>query len=783
MLNKLTEQLQAELTKRDIQIQVQWNTGREYIRIDDQYLNATYIEKNGKIFAEARFGKWRVNGDKAVLWSSDKAGLSEEEIAAFKELSKQMEENSRKEKERRDLEGKERAKEVWAGASDKLIHYDYLHNNKIVGLHGARAGVDGKGKFSLLIPLHDIEGELWNVQSIYNEKVDGTNKWFPPGRIRGLFHTIGKLDPDKSVYLCEGFRTGAAIHQALQDKCVIVTLNAYNLPRVAGLLKQKYPNLNIIVCGDNDQWTRLKNGTLKNVGKDKAKEAAYSVNGTYVLPKFKQDQLQKKPNDFHDLLMLENLDTVAYQINNPTLRPLAIEPLPTRVSKQGKVQKFTQKEICDHLLDHFQDKIVVVVEDIFIYTGTHWKLQSKDEKKRIKQLISTLAGSLFTYSDIQNTYNYFLTHAPSTPPGINLFQPNPFAANFSNGTLFLDRGQDGKYTKTFRKGHSPDDWLTAVLPFEYSEEKRENKPFLAVLNRVWEGDVDQQDKIRLYKQVLGACFMPAFPIIVLFVGAPKTGKSTLIKLAMHLVHEENWCSVDPCQFKSFNMQNMIGKLLNLHTDISTVTPWEDTVAKRIIDRLPIEIDRKHEKTATAYLPSVHLFGANSLPRTLDGASRAYDRRVIIIKTDKFQPVGNYDKEFDQWVWEQSPEGIISAALDGLNDLIESNGHYHVPLSGRELVERMQDASDPVAMFLSDIKEGLVSDKNNIVSHGKEYVITRSAAWELFSNWKMTEDRGSQAMGKGQFFAGLERKKYLIKKKYGIWKISGFGVEINPNSDF
>ena len=159
------------------------------------------------------------------------------------------------------------------------------------------------------------------------------------------------------------------------------------------------------------------------------------------------------------------------------------------------------------------------------------------------------------------------------------------------------------------------------------------------------------------------------------------------------------------------MEGMIAKLVNLDTDIDTQKPNNDSVTKKIIDRVKFRVRRKNKRDVNACLPALHAFGCNDLPRTLDGASRAYDRRIVVLETTLFQPSGLYDLYFDQWVWERVPAGIVQFAIGGLFDLAKNRGHYHVPASSAEQVTKKQDQGDVIGQFLKAISEGEVVDKN------------------------------------------------------------------------
>ena len=110
------------------------------------------------------------------------------------------------------------------------------------------------------------------------------------------------------IYIAEGYATAASIFEAT-EQCAVVAFSANNLPAVAETIKWEYPNAEIIICADNDVY----NGD-KNIGLDKATEAAMIINAKLVIPKFKD--LSSEPKDFNDLTNLEGINEMCIQLSS-----------------------------------------------------------------------------------------------------------------------------------------------------------------------------------------------------------------------------------------------------------------------------------------------------------------------------------------------------------------------------------------------------------------------------------------------------------------------------------
>ena len=104
--------------------------------------------------------------------------------------------------------------------------------------------------------------------------------------------------------ICEGYATAASIHEAT-GYAVGAAFSAGNLLPVAKALRNKYPNVQLIICSDADK---------NRVGETKARKAATAVGGIVVLPTFGPDQ-SSGLTDFNDLHKQAGLEAVKEQID------------------------------------------------------------------------------------------------------------------------------------------------------------------------------------------------------------------------------------------------------------------------------------------------------------------------------------------------------------------------------------------------------------------------------------------------------------------------------------
>jgi len=155
---------------------------------------------------------------------------------------------------------------------------------------------------SLMIPMK-LNGKITSLQFI--NKV-GEKRFLANGEKGG--YLIGRIEAGKPVCICEGFATGASIHEATGNP-VIVAFDTSNLRKMAEALRAKQPDVVIVLCSDDDYQTE------GNPGLTKATEAAQAVGGLLASPVF-GDMRPDKYTDFNDMAKLTGLEAVKQAIDD-----------------------------------------------------------------------------------------------------------------------------------------------------------------------------------------------------------------------------------------------------------------------------------------------------------------------------------------------------------------------------------------------------------------------------------------------------------------------------------
>lgn len=255
------------------------------------------------------FGCWRL-GITETWCNKAESDMTVMEREAHRQRIKVMQARREAEQAAAHAAAASEAARRWQDAQPCTTH-PYL-SAKGVKPHGVRSDSAG----GLLIPVRDTSGTLHSLQTI---TADGDKRFLSGGRVKGCYLAIGK--PASVLIVCEGYATGASIHEATGD-AVAVAFNAGNLEPASVALRTKYPALKLVIAADDDYRT------AGNPGITKATAAARAVGGVVVAPDFGAHR-PDHATDFNDLHQLVGLDAVKRCIQSALSTTATTWPEPT----------------------------------------------------------------------------------------------------------------------------------------------------------------------------------------------------------------------------------------------------------------------------------------------------------------------------------------------------------------------------------------------------------------------------------------------------------------------
>jgi putative DNA primase/helicase len=250
------------------------------------------------------------------------ATLTPEERTEFAKRVEASNKLSQRDDARRRNDVAAKAVTIWNKATAATADASYLIR-KGVGPHGLRiadwckyrksdAGqwIEQTYTGALLVPIYNIKGELRNLQAILPDKSlpgERDKDFLSGGEKKGCFSFLGTPESGRPLLVCEGFATGASLHECT-GHAVAIAFDCGNLGPVALALRVKYPDAVLLIAGDNDVLTKA------NPGAKNAREAAEATGSRWCVADFSGLDESGKPTDFNDLHTLAGVAAVAGQI-------------------------------------------------------------------------------------------------------------------------------------------------------------------------------------------------------------------------------------------------------------------------------------------------------------------------------------------------------------------------------------------------------------------------------------------------------------------------------------
>lgn len=212
-------------------------------------------------------------------------------------------------------------------------------------------------------------------------------------------------------------------------------------------------------------------------------------------------------------------------------------------------------------------------------------------------------------------------------------------------------------------------------------------------------------QIELFNQLLGYLLMNHvnYQKVFFFVGAPSTGKTTLLKLVVCFCGNENVSAIQLEDMgKPFGLASIVNKIANVFSDIRKTRVLASETFKMLADGSPLQINRKFKQEFTYCYTGKLLFGMNSYPdfsKDFDGI----ERRVVIFEFKHVFKKG--DPQFNPAILEsltsdECMSALLNKAISGYKSLIENKGFITTKESERALADFVSD-NDSVIKWLHE----------------------------------------------------------------------------------
>lgn len=618
---------------------------------------------------------------------------------------------------------------------------------------------------ALLIPRRSHQREIVSLQAIFPnaDNVLGRDRtYLANGEAQGTYETIGQTQYHEGCevfLLCEGFATGAALHEST-GHCAVVAFDAGNLIHVAKRVRAQCPEALIIIAADNDQWTTQP---VPNPGLYHAKQAADAVEGHLVYPPFpaslgdlNSDGKLKGPTDFDDLRRLQGNEAVksvvldclnALQTPNGPQGPTpgaAVPALPCPGSEE-KMATAGQVAPLEGELMNVEEGNEVLVYDItaplaiaqgmvarlwthedvmtlyhhhdyfYEWTGTHYAKRHDKEIRAVvychlnqaRQPSKTTKGTgeLRPIKPNSRLVNNVMDALKATcliedeveaPSWLRDVDIRQPANHLISCTNGLYDWQENRLL-----AHTPAYYSHSCLAFAYHRDASTPKHWYTFLDTLWPND---PEAIAVLQMMFGYLLTQSTYLqkVFLLVGPPRSGKGTILKVLTNMLGRRNVCSPRLRDLaKDFGLASMIGKQAALVGDarltgrIDQAEMTENLLS--ISGEDAVSINRKNKSYWEGRLKVRFVICTNVVPMVSDASGAIASRFVALVMKHSF--LGKENHRLQEDLSEEMP-GILNWAIEGLRQL-EACGRIESPASARETLNELDELSSPVKAFVSE----------------------------------------------------------------------------------
>lgn len=647
---------------------------------------------SGKNWVSLKVGNWKT-GEEDYFPPKNGRGWTEEERLFHEKKIKDASKIESQEKESQQLKTAEEAENLYKHASvfKEGETHPYLIKKGFRDLWPNPVKFSGE---TLLVPMRDEKGKTWGLQRIF---ANGDKKYLPRQKTKACFFPLN--GDSRKCFVCEGFATGLSIYVATGYQ-VYIAFTANNLLDVTKIAKSYGRHGEVIIAGDEDKWGE------KNIGREKAEEAAFLTNSSLVFPDFSSVNFDTKPTDFNDLMALGGLDELKRQLmgniqkeRNPNSDASGFETTENREHATGhKANNWDDRESNNHGDGNEKakrgDKEIAIGDDLKIK-------KKKISQEKIEALGKGILDCRFKlFVDSQKTILYNITDVDNDE--LEICENDDYLLRRLKKNIEEKWGKtpdENLVKKVFTSWKLSTETLKSEpKSFAWENDPKETWSFKRLDFNPSEGEYDSWKEF-LYRLSSPEDFMAFIwsifeeknrsrQILYLYDPVGETGKSTVIR-ALGWVFGNSFSAINNTMVSGAGNRWLLGQLYG-----KRLIAWADCknpkfcmseTARNISsgDPVPIEFKGGHPFQAEMYAKLI--LGSNHSPEITSGG--ADTSRLMVIKVDenkinKDDPgwENRLKKELPYFLWECKKHYDAKCPKHGKITLSEETQHRVIEAS-------------------------------------------------------------------------------------------------------
>ncbi|SSJ97929.1 toprim domain-containing protein [Klebsiella pneumoniae] len=484
---------------------------------------------------------------------------------------------------------------------------------------------------SLLLVLKNGAGATTGAQVI---KPDGSKRLVAGTVKKGSFGVVNSVELTETVIIAEGLATALSVQQFRPDATIIAAIDAGNLLPVAQVMRQRYPDAQIIIAADND----IKPGE-PNTGKSAAEKAAKAVSGRVALP---QSEEKADWNDFHQQ---HGPEAAAAAFNDSMYQPegekVVVKLKAIDGGKENQHEAVTPalnqmgaSQRGEVLLAHYDGNLAIHADSdtVHHYNGVVWvPLSDKELQREMAQI--------FIDAEVAYSQNAIKSAVDTMKLGLPVMGNT--ARNligFSNGVFDTRLGQ-------FRP-HDKKDWLIVASELPFSE-PAEGETLATHAPNFWKWlRRSVADNDRKADRVLSALFMVLanrydWQLFLEVTGPGGSGKSVMAEICTMLAGKANTVSASMAALENPRERALVvGYSLIIMPDMTRYA-GDGAGIKAITGGDKVAIDPKHKAPYSTRIPAVVL-AVNNNAMSFSDRSGGISRRRVIFNFSEVVPENERD---------------------------------------------------------------------------------------------------------------------------------------------
>ena len=379
-------------------------------------------------------------------------------------------------------------------------------------------------------------------------------------------------------------------------------------------------------------------------------------------------------------------DTLNAEIlNDSTLKKLE------KKAQETSAKSIPHSELAKEIIDHF--RILTVNGSLYTYDGGVYRPLPEG---RITQYLTKNYPNLNANNEreiMRDIKGLTYTEYP----------PDDGTVNVKNGILKFS--PDGSGVELLEHGPS----YVSFRQFHAAYDPGAESKLLDEALDLWFGG--SRADIDLFGQVLGYLLMNhvKYEMIFFFIGAPSTGKTTLLKLITEFCGKENVSVIQLEDLnKPFGLASIVNKTANIFSDVKKTKVIGTDVFRMLADGSELNINQKYRQEFKYSFTGKLLFGMNNYPdfsHDFDGIKRRltiFEFRHVFKKGDSvFNP-----SILDELTSPECMSALLNKAIAGYGKLIRNNGFDQTERT-RHALNEFVAANDTVTRWM--LESGIDED--------------------------------------------------------------------------